>query len=266
LVIAEENKPYEALMGSADAPYINELADTYGLATAMDAGYPADCPSLPAYLILTSGDNQGICDDRDPKAHPIDGDNVFAQVAQAGLEWREYAESMPANCTPTNSADGLYLVRHAPPPYYVSERDRCSRWDVPMGSVSAGALHDDVAGGHLPAYSFLTPNACNDMHGGPSCGDEHIRSGDAWLASWIPTILDGPDFKDGKLVVIVTWDEGSKTDNHIPTLVIAPTAKHVRAATPMTHCSILRTTEEILRLPLLGCAARSASILPDFGL
>src|SRR3954471_7951479 len=38
LVIAEENKPYEALMGSADAPYINELADTYGLATAMDAG------------------------------------------------------------------------------------------------------------------------------------------------------------------------------------------------------------------------------------
>jgi hypothetical protein len=135
-----------------------------------------------------------------------------------------------------------------------------------MGSVSAGALDDDVAGGHLPAYSFVTPNACNDMHGGPSCVGTQIPTGDAWLASWIPAILDGPDFNNGKLVVIVTWDEGSKSDNHIATLVIAPTTHQVKAATPWTHCSILRTTEEILRLPLLGCAAGSASMLPDFGL
>jgi hypothetical protein len=69
LVIAEENKPYGDVIGAADAPYVNKLADTYGLATAMDAGYSVDCPSLPAYLILTSGEDHGICDDRNPKAH-----------------------------------------------------------------------------------------------------------------------------------------------------------------------------------------------------
>jgi len=254
------------VIGSADAPYINELADTYGLATGLEAGYPTNCPSLAAYLILTSGDYHGICDDRTPAAHQIDKDNVFNAVALSGKEWRVYAESTPYNCAPDNSSDGLYLVRHAPPPYYTSEHDRCNRWDVQMGSTTSGAFHDDLTAGRLPAYSFVAPNACNDMHGTTGCDHDRVARGDAWLAEWMPEILAGPDFTAGRLAVFVTWDEGSRVDNHVPTLVISPTTHQVKDATPWTHCSTLRTTQEILGLPMLGCAAHSTSMATAFGL
>ena len=54
--------------------------------------------------------------------------------------------------------------------------------------------------------------------------------------------------------MIITWDEGSRTDNHIPTLVISPTTTQLAPGNAFTHCSTLRTVEEILRLSLLGCA------------
>src|SRR5689334_10318507 len=69
LVIAEENHEYDRILGSPDAPYLNQLADTYGSATRLDAGYPKRCPSLTAYILLTSGSTAGICDDKAPKAH-----------------------------------------------------------------------------------------------------------------------------------------------------------------------------------------------------
>ena len=53
-------------------------------------------------------------------------------------------------------------------------------------------------------------------------------------------------------MIIITWDEGTDTGNHIPTLVISPRTRHIAAAHPFAHCSTLRTTEELGRLPLLG--------------
>src|SRR5947209_3263156 len=63
LVIAEENHSYDEIIGNPAVPYINQLATTYGSATRMDAGYPTACPSLAAYVLLTSGSTHGICDD-----------------------------------------------------------------------------------------------------------------------------------------------------------------------------------------------------------
>jgi hypothetical protein len=266
LVVVEENKTYSEVIGSSAAPFLNRLEATYGLATAMTAGYPVGCPSLAAYIILTSGSAQGICDDSGPDDHPLAADNVFAQVARSGRSWRAYAESMPSNCAAHNAALGRYLVRHVPPPYYLTERDRCRRWAVPMGSVGAGALHDDVAAGRLPALSFLTPNACNDMHGAFGCNNRRVARGDQWLARWMPFIFAGPDFRAGQLVVIITWDEGSDASNHIPTLVMSASTHRIRTGTPWTHCSILRTVEEILRVPLLGCASNAASMRSAFSL
>ncbi len=263
MVITEENEPDGAVIGSSQAPYLNGLAATYGQATDMQAGYPTSCPSLAAYLLITSGSWDGICDDKLPQAHHVSGDNIFQQVAAAGKQWRDYAESMPSNCYARNSSGGVYLVRHAPPPYYTSESQRCPHWDVPLGTTSSGALPTDLASG-LPAYSFVTPNACDDMHGAPSCTGNRVARGDAWLATWMPRIIAGPDFRAGRLVVVITWDEGSHASNHIPTLVVAPTVHGIRSSTALTHCSTLRATEEILGLPLLGCARSSTSLRSAF--
>jgi hypothetical protein len=262
MVIAEENEPESAVVGSAQAPYITQLAATYGHATNMQAGYPVDCPSLAAYLIITSGSQQGVCDDGNPSKHQISQPNIFQQVAAAGLQWREYAESMPANCTRTNS--GLYLVRHAPPPYYTSERTRCQSWDVPLGTTSSGALRSGLRNG-LPAYSFVTPNACNDMHGATGCTTGKVKRGDNWLAAWMPLVIGSADFQQGRLLVIITWDEGSRSSNHIPTLVVGRTINAKESGTAYTHCSTLRTTEDILGLSRIGCAATASSFAYGFG-
>ena len=51
-VIVMENHSASQIIGSADAPFINELAASYGLA----ANYTAvSHPSLPNYLALTAG-------------------------------------------------------------------------------------------------------------------------------------------------------------------------------------------------------------------
>jgi hypothetical protein len=264
MIIAEENHGYRQIIGDRDAPYLNELAAGYGTATAYDAGYPAHCPSLAAYILMTSGSTEGICDDKDPKAHPLTGDNIFHQVAASGRQWRNYAEGAPGNCVLTGS--GRYLVRHVPATYFRDERDNCHRWTVPLGKTTAGALHADVAAGTLPAYAFVSPDACNDMHGASGCRSDLVATGDRWLRSWLPQIMAGPDYRAGRLTVIITWDEGTSRSNHIPTLVVAPPVRHLSTAQPLTHCSTLQFTEQQLHLPLLGCAAGAAPLGPPFGL
>ncbi len=263
MIIAEENEEDSAVIGSRNAPYLTALAHSYGNATNMQAGYPVSCPSLAAYIIITSGDRQGICDDDPPSTHQLSGNNIFEQVAGAGLQWREYAESMTSNCQASDGAGSIYLVRHVPPPYYSSEASRCAAWDVPMGTTTSGALHDALASG-LPDYSFVTPNACDEMHGAPSCTTDLVKRGDDWLARWMPQIVASPDFRASRLVVIITWDEGSATSNHIPTLVVARTVRGVATSAALTHCSTLRASEEVLGLPLLGCAATAVSLRRAF--
>jgi hypothetical protein len=214
--------------------------------------------------MITSGSQQGICDDANPSKHQLGGDNVFQQVVQSGQQWRQYAESMPSNCARTNTADKIYLVRHAPPPYYVSEKTRCQSWDVPLGTTSSGALHSALAAG-LPAYSFVTPNACNDMHGAANCSSGKVKRGDDWLARWMPLVMAAPDFQQGRLLVIITWDEGSRQSNHIPTVLVGRTITGVRSGAAYTHCSTLRTTEDLLGLPRLGCARTASSFAYGFG-
>jgi phospholipase C len=266
LIVAEENRTYADVLASESAPYLRGLADRFGVATGMVAGYPTHCPSLAAYIMLTSGSTHGICDDESPAVHPITGESIYSQVARSGRQWRGYAETMVGTCAPENDAAHRYLVRHAPAPYYVDQRANCARWDVPSGVPSAGALHDDLAAGALPAFSILTPDSCDDMHGGVACSGDPVGQGDTWLARWMPTILASPDYTAGRLAVILTWDEGSDSSNHIPAVVISPTTSGIRAGQAFTLCSVLRTTEELLALPLLGCAASAPSMTEPFHL
>jgi phosphatidylinositol-3-phosphatase len=59
-VVIMENHSFAQIIGSADAPYINSLAASYGLA----ADYSSVAhPSLPNYLALTGGSTFGVATD-----------------------------------------------------------------------------------------------------------------------------------------------------------------------------------------------------------
>src|SRR5579883_1848519 len=104
-VIVMENKEYDDIIGSPNAPYLNHLAATYGLATEYFANYH---PSLPNYLELISGANQGITDDCGTCS--VDAPNLVDQLEAHGKTWRAYMEDLPSPCFNGPSAGGPLAV------------------------------------------------------------------------------------------------------------------------------------------------------------
>jgi phospholipase C len=249
-----ENRDVGDVIGASPAPYINQLASQCGQAVDY---FGVDHPSLPNYIAAVSGSTQGIVDDEDPAAHPLNVPSLYSQLKSIGLQWRNYEEGAPGNCPSTSS--GLYAVRHDPAPYFVNIAADCRNWDVPMGSTLSGNFITDLNAGRLPAFSFITPDVCHDAH------DCEIDVADRWLALWIPTILNGPNYRAGNTAIFIIWDEGT-TGNHVPAVVVSPfTPVGAASATRFDHFSLLRTTAELLGITThLGSAATAASMLAPF--
>ena len=247
-----ENKPFGAVIGSTSAPYENRLAKACGLATNYRG---ITHPSLPNYLAATGGSTFGVTDDAGPSSHPITSSSLFQQVTDAKLSWRAYDESMPMTCDAGSS--GRYAVKHNPAVYYTAIRQQCAVDDVPL----EGHLSQDIAAGNLPAFAFVTPNLCDDTH---DCG---VQTGDAWLATWIPRVVAGPNYRSGNTLIVLTWDEGVGASNLIPTVVIGPSVPAgTRSNAALTHYSLLLATEQLLGLPAIGAAATATSMRSAFHL
>lgn len=237
-----ENVGY-SVVGSPAAPYFNSLAQRCGLATNY---YATTHPSLPNYIALTSGSAQGIVDDGEPNTHPLAVASLFSQLHG---NWRTYAESMPTPCDRVTS--GVYAARHNPAVYYTNLSDCASR-DVPLRTPL------DLSA----AFTMIVPNVCNDLHSCP------VNTGDAWLRRFVPSILTSPQYRSRTLALVITFDENTQSSNNrVPTVVVAPSVPQGRRVNvPLTHYSLLRTTETLLHLPLLAGARSATSMLGAFHL
>jgi hypothetical protein len=244
-----ENHSWTDVIGSSAAPYLTGLARECGTESAVAA---VGSPSLPNYLGATSGSTQGLSDDGDPTSHTFAVDNLFRQVRAAGGSERSFVESMPASCGVVS--DDSYAAKHNPAAYYVGPGDRaaCQSDDVPFSEFSAM-----LATGDLSTYTSITPNLCDDMHDCP------VSSGDQWLATWVPKILDSDAYRAGGTALFIIWDEPTPVANVV-------VAQSVRPGTvsdgPASQFSWLRTTEEMLGLPLLGSASSARSLRGLFGI
>ncbi len=251
--IVFENKTYAQIIGSSNAPYINSIAKQCGSASNF---FAEAHPSLPNYIAMTSGSTQGITDDSDPSAHPLNVASIFSQL---GSGWRALQESMPSNCYLSNS--GQYAVRHNPAAYYTNIRTACQAQDVPLASTP------DLSA----RFTFVTPNLCHDMHSS-SCGSDtatEVKNGDSWLSGFLPKVLGSTQYQAGRTAVLVTWDEDDPSSTqHIATLVLAPSVPAgTTVATTFNHYSMLRSTEEMLAIGnFLGGAAGATSMRSGFHL
>jgi phospholipase C len=258
-----ENRSYNNVIGSSQAPYINSLARQCGLATNY---HNISHPSLPNYIAAASGlglpDIRQFDTDCSPSGHC---DTTAPSIFGQGETWKAYQESMPSNCDPSDSSD--YAVRHNPPLYFASLA-HCPTFDVPYTQ-----LPTDLASGALPALSFVTPNLNNDMHNGTTA------QGDTWLAANLPSIFNSSEYRSGTTAVFLTWDEGeggtsnacpSNTTDlgcHVATIIISPsTGPHTASGALFNHYSLLGTTEELLRLPRLGLASSFPTMTSAFNL
>lgn len=256
LVIVEEN--HGAASASAGMPYLASLGRTYGVATNYHA---ASHPSLPNYLAIAGGSTFGIADDSGPAAHAVRGPSVFDVALAHGQTAKTYAEAMPTACA--QSATSRYAVKHNPWAYFADPTSRasCRRFDVPAGTTSAGALHDDVAAGRLPTVAMVVPDICHDAH------DCSLATADAWLHDWMAQIQAGPDFRAGRLAVVITFDEDEgRTGNQVLTTVVAPQVHGVRSGAALSHYSLTRYAAELAGGTAPGNGRTAGDLRSAFGL
>jgi len=230
----------------------------YGLAQkyAAPAHYGSSThPSLPNYIVMTSGSTNGVVNDNDPNENfRVPGtENVAAQLDASNLMWRAYMESMGAPCT--MASDGaLYSAHHNPFLYYAyvaGDSARCQQHVVDFSSFEADL------GSNLYRYMWITPNACDDMH---NC---EASVGDAWLAKWIPIIQASEAYRAGGAIFIL-FDEGSGRGPgayaDLPVLVISERLAEKRTTTQFDHASYLATVEDALQLGRLSTTTTATSL------
>jgi acid phosphatase len=251
-LVIMENHSYDEIIGSSDAPFLNQLANRYGVAT----NYVSVAhPSLPNYLALTGGDTFGVttdCTDCFQSAPSL----VVDRVVASGRSWRAYMESMPA---PGYLGDAYpYVQKHNPFVYYDDVRtDPAQLANV----VPAGELAADLASARTtPDFGWITPNLLDDMHDGT------VAQGDAWLSRQIPALLSAPAWTQQPSLLVITWDENDSTPgNQVATIVVADQVPAgFRSAAAYNHYSLLRTIEVAWGLRALTANDAQATAMSDF--
>ncbi len=188
VIVIEENKDYDEIVGNPKAPYINGVLIREG--ASFTRMYAEEHNSEGNYFWLFSGSNQGVgFEDEIPSAkalsdYPFTAPNLASQLLAAGRTFRGYAEGLPAAGS-TIAHAGLYARKHVP---WVSFAN------VPDGPDAATSCNlpfsDFPSAGHfdeLPTVAFVIPDLDDDMHNcyPPNCLASPlaccISKGDAWL-------------------------------------------------------------------------------------
>jgi phosphatidylinositol-3-phosphatase len=298
-IIMEENQNWADIQSNSGATYINGTltsstnplaayaTDYHGATT--DAGTGIH-PSEPNYLWLEAGDNFGITADgtvqgdhtkvtgSPPHQHLVD------LLESAGVTWKSYQENITAGvCAITDGNE--YAAKHNPVVFFDdvngynaatgmfnSTFARCVEHVVPFTQLATDLQNNNVA-----QYNFITPDLCDDMHGGDSsCSNgctssfplssQCVPGGDAWLQANVPTITGSTAFKQGGALFII-WDESEPSftqacglsltpDCPVGMIVLSPFGKTGPISGHFSHSSTLKTVEELFKVsPLLGGAA-----------
>ena len=251
-LVTEENHDYSEVIGSSAMPYLDSLAQTYGLATRY---YANTHPSIGNYFMLGTGE---IITNDDSYATIVTVDNVVRRLRAAGKTWKSYAEDIPS-VGYTGGDSGGYARKHNT---FALLSDVASDATERPNLVPFTRFATDLANGTLPDYSNIVPNLCNDAH------DCSLATADTWLRTHIAPLLGSATFqRDGLL--IITFDEsgGDNTNGggRIAWLVAGPKAKRgYRSTTLYQHQSTLRLTLEALGITRFPGAAATAPAMSEF--
>ncbi|MGA7914611.1 MAG: alkaline phosphatase family protein, partial [Candidatus Acidiferrales bacterium] len=237
------------------------------------------------------------------------GLTIADELVAAGLTWKSYQESLPpTGAEGVNNADGffsnlddlttalpgtgetqdnlvdLYAVKHNPFAYFQAVQEgfnpqlslkRMVDFEGPNG------LFADLASGHLPSFSFIAPNQCDDQHGrgnaGPACYYDPndngtlvglnpglMYRGDVTLQTLVTAIHQSHVWDEGHSAIVIVWDENdysvSPTTNRV--LLTVDTnygSTEVHSKTFYTSFSLLKSLEAGFRLPCLNHACDAAT-------
>jgi len=253
ILLMEENHSYSSVIGNSSMPYLNGLAQKYGLATS----YFADThPSIGNYFELTTG--QIITND-DGYTGTVSGDNVVRHLLSAGKTWKAYAENLPG--VGYIGGDVYPYAKHHNPFSYIT--DVVNSQNQLQNLVPFSDFAGDLNNNQLPQFSYVVPNMLDDGH------DGSLYQADGWLQANIAPLIDSATFqKDGLLVIVFDESFDSDTEHgggQVPMLVISPWVKKgYKSTTFYQHQNTCRLLMEGLGLTSFPGACESAAEMNDF--
>jgi len=242
------------------------------------------------------------------------GETIVDELVNVGLSWKSYEESLPpTGADQVNNADGLftnlddiatalpgsgltnssliglYAVKHNPFAYFQNIQEGLNpelSLQRMAGFEGKGGLFADLASGHVPAFSFIAPNQCDDQHGrgnaGPNCAYDPnddgtlvglnpalMYQGDVTIQTLVSAIHESEAWERGNNAIVIVWDENdysiSPTTNQV--LLTVDTnygPKGVQSKKFYTHFSLLKSLEAGFGLPCLNHACDSTtSVMSD---
>ena len=231
-VIVMENSSYQSSMAQ---PYLSGLAAQYAEATDY---HGVASPSLPNYLVMTSGSTWGI---RDDNYHGLPAAGIGVELTDAGIAWKAYMEGFTGDCF---NSPYPYALKHNPFAYYGGQ--------CPANIVPLSQLAGDLTAG-TPQLSWITPGLCNDGH------DCSRRVADQWLAKTVPQILASPAWQDNG-VLFITADESDGADDRVPFVIVSPQLSGKQLTQTYDHYSFLATIADDLGVGRPGDSAQANPI------
>jgi acid phosphatase len=252
-VVLEENTNYSSVIGNKSMPYLNSLADQYGLATQY---YANTHPSIGNYFMLTTGQ---IITNNDGFHGVVKADNVVRHVLTAGKTWKAYEESLP-HAGYTKPDVGEYAQRHCPLSYF---SDVVNSKTERLNLVPFIQFKTDLANNRLPEYSFITPNLCNDAHDCP------LATADKWLKKNIQPLVQSAGFQKGGLLILV-FDESGSDNTHgggrVAWIAVSPkfSKRKFKSTTLYQHQDTLRLMMQGIGLTSYPGKAKSANNMAEF--
>src|SRR6185503_5654177 len=154
-----------------------------------------------------------------------------------GKTAKAYEESMSQPCD--HGFDGQYDVNHNPWAYFPSEAASCRAHDVRAGT--------------LPSIGLISPNLLHDGHNGTPA------QADAWLRSWVPVLMSGPNWRSGRLAIVVVFDEGDTTEQ-VPFVLMALGLSGVKITKPADQYALTLLIDKIIGAPPLRQASSAANV------
>ena len=267
VIVVEENKNYDEIIGNPAAPYINGTLKAEG--ANLIQMYGEEHHSQGNYFWLFSGSNQNVGFTDDIPEKPILASNLAEQLINTGRSFKGYSEDLPTigSRVSDSTNPGLYARKHVP---WISFSN------VPNGptvAISSNLRFLDFPSDYssLPTVSIVVPNLVNDMHNGST--PDNIMAGDKWLQERINGYYNWA--KEHNSLLILTFDENDKkgetglTDpasvelegkNQVVTILAGA---HIKQGDypenkGVTHVNILRTLEAMYKLSKSGAQQQNA--------
>lgn len=260
VIVVEENKNYEEIIGNKNAPYINGVLKKEG--ASLTQMYAEEHHSEGNYFYLFSGSNQKVGYEDVVPQSSFKTMNLGSELIRTGHSFKGYSEGLPEIGSMVGSK-GLYARKHSP---WISFSN------LPNGKTIADSSNlrfpQDFPSdfNQLPTVSFVTPNLSNDMHNGRV--QRSIVLGDRWLRQHLDGYYQWA--KQHNSLLILTFDENdeftftggvtSPSDkdpnkrNRIPTIFAGAHIKPGEYSEDkgVTHVNILRTLEAMYKLNKSG--------------